>query len=135
MVHVEIGGTSPINPILDKIEVLLADPNLSSPDNMPEAMLSFLNLDIFTKELGELLSKYGIENPLTEHTCRSNFRDLLINILRDCPLKPGNRKITEFCFKESARNYITYTIKFKNNFSMPGFAETGSCIKGAFLFQ
>lgn len=135
VVHAELGGTTPIDPVLNKIEDLLADPNLHNPKNMPEAMFGFLNLNLFSEEFGKLLKEYSLENPLTKHVYRSKFRDMFVGILRDCPLKPKNRKITEFCFGESAKNYITYTIKFKNNFSMPGFSETGSCIDGSFLFQ
>lgn len=134
-VHAELGGTTPIDPILDKIEELLADPNLSNPQNMPEIMLGFINLDLLSKEMGELLSEYGIENPLVKHNYRSKFRDLLVGILRDCPLKPKNRKLTEFRFKESDKNNVTYMIQFKNTFTMPGFSETHSTIVGTFLFQ
>ncbi|MFZ3020173.1 MAG: hypothetical protein WA051_01480 [Minisyncoccia bacterium] len=133
--HIEIGGTAAIDPILDRIEQLLADPDLSNPRNIPEVMYSFLNLDLLSTEIGNLLSEHGIENPLVKHVYRSKFRDLLVGILRDCPLKPKNRKLTEFCFKDSDENNVTYLIQFKNTFTMPSFDETHSTIVGTFLFQ
>ena len=116
VLHPEISNTSAVRPLLEKIEK-----NILNKEHNTWIIWKMIDFDEFRKEMGLFLNKFNIVDPFVNRKYWDNFRNLFVDILTDCPLKPNYGDMKEFCFMKSLeKGDINFTIKFKNHIPIRG---------------
>lgn len=114
--HIEIGKTSAVRPLLEKMEQ-----GILSKKYDVWAVWAMIDFEEFCKEIGLFLNKFNIpDNPFDDRKYWDSFRRLFVDILIDCPLKPNYGDMEEFRFiKSSEKDDVDFIITFKNNKHIP----------------
>ncbi|MEK7652615.1 MAG: hypothetical protein AAB334_01570 [Patescibacteria group bacterium] len=122
VLHAEIEKTYAIQSILEKIEK-----DILSKEYDPSNIMVMVSFEKLFKEMTQFLNKFKISNTFADINYLKDFREKLVGILINIPLKPKQRKIEEFKFvKSNTEGFIDYVITFKNSIHIP--------INGGFYF-
>lgn len=108
--HPNIDVTTPLDTLLDKIEEAVR-----KEENRPFVMLEFADFEHFREDITKFLKSKNIKNNFGQHDYWIPFRTNLLKIIKDCPLKPSRREITEIYFKDSNEKEVNFIIRFRNH--------------------